>query len=59
MARMTSMELIRIPASAMPVATMTDPAILGPAIGESFRKLDPRADGRATRSCSWSRSSPR
>ena len=26
----------------MPVATMTDPAILVPAIGEAFRKLDPR-----------------
>jgi K+-transporting ATPase ATPase B chain len=26
----------------MPVATMTDPTILGPAIGQAFRKLDPR-----------------
>jgi len=26
----------------MPVATMTDPMILGPAIGQAFRKLDPR-----------------
>ncbi len=26
----------------MPVATITDPAILWPAIGQSFRKLDPR-----------------
>ena len=26
----------------MPVATMTDPAILMPAVGQAFRKLDPR-----------------
>jgi K+-transporting ATPase ATPase B chain len=26
----------------MPVATLTDPKILGPAIGQAFRKLDPR-----------------
>jgi potassium-transporting ATPase ATP-binding subunit len=26
----------------LPVATMTDPTILGPAIAQSFRKLDPR-----------------
>ena len=26
----------------MPVATLTDPAILVPAIGQAFRKLDPR-----------------
>ena len=26
----------------MPVTTLTDPKILGPAIGESFKKLDPR-----------------
>ncbi|HTP84432.1 MAG TPA: HAD-IC family P-type ATPase, partial [Alphaproteobacteria bacterium] len=26
----------------MPIATMTDPAILGPAVGAAFKKLDPR-----------------
>ena len=39
---MTTMELSPQMRKRMPVATMTDPAILWPAIGQAFRKLDPR-----------------
>ena len=39
---MTSMEITPHLRKRMPVATMTDPAILVPAIGQAFRKLDPR-----------------
>ena len=46
------------PARRTSASTLTDPTILGPALVDAFRKLDPRAHGHATRSCSWSRSSP-
>ena len=39
---MTTMEITPHLRKRMPVATMTDPAILVPAIGQAFRKLDPR-----------------
>src|SRR5579871_3441552 len=39
---MTSMEIIPHLRKRMPVATMTDTAILVPAIGHAFKKLDPR-----------------
>src|SRR5579883_828495 len=39
---MTSMEIIPHLRKRMPVATMTDTAILVPAIGQAFKKLDPR-----------------
>ncbi len=39
---MTTMELTPHMRKRMPVATLTDPAILVPAIGQAFRKLDPR-----------------
>jgi K+-transporting ATPase ATPase B chain len=39
---MTSMEITHHLRKRMPIATMTDPAILVPAIGQAFRKLDPR-----------------
>ncbi|HVO15508.1 MAG TPA: potassium-transporting ATPase subunit KdpB [Alphaproteobacteria bacterium] len=35
------MELVKV-RKRMPIATMTDPKILGPAVGDAFRKLDPR-----------------
>ena len=37
---MTSMEITHHLRKRMPIATMTDPAILVPAIGQAFRKLD-------------------
>ena len=42
----------------VPVSAMFDPKIVVPAIGSAFVKLDPRLMA-GTRSCSWSRSSPR
>ena len=39
---MTIMEITPRLRKRMPAATMTDPAILVPAIGQAFRKLDPR-----------------
>jgi K+-transporting ATPase ATPase B chain len=42
---MTIMELSQT-RKRMPVATLTDPKILGPAIFQSFRKLDPRLMAR-------------
>ncbi len=39
---MTTMEITPHMRKRMPVATITDPAILVPAIGQAFRKLDPR-----------------
>ena len=39
-----------------PDRSLFEPAILKSAVAGSLRKLDPRADGRATPSCSWSRS---
>jgi potassium-transporting ATPase ATP-binding subunit len=39
---MTTMEITPHLRKRMPVATLTDPAILVPAIGQAFRKLDPR-----------------
>ena len=39
---MSTMEITPHLRKRTPVATMTDPAILVPAIGEAFRKLDPR-----------------
>ena len=37
-----TMELAAHARKRMPVATMTDPKILGPAMIDAFRKLDPR-----------------
>ncbi len=39
---MSVMELTPHSRKRMPVATMTDPKILVPAIGQAFKKLDPR-----------------